>query len=96
LQQIDAAVLMTHHLGKDAQWLRVLAQAHPTLAYLAMIGPIKRRAWVIELMAEHNASDAHWCELKLNAPAGFDIGGDLPESVALSILAEAHQVLENH
>jgi xanthine dehydrogenase accessory factor len=29
----------------------------------------------------------------IHGPMGFDIGGDLPESVALSTLAECHQVL---
>ena len=92
----DAVVLMTHHLGKDAAWLHLLAEHHPQIPYIAMIGPLKRKEWVIDVCKNNHGLElaATWHENRLYSPAGFDIGGDTPESIALSILAQAHQVID--
>lgn len=84
---VDAAVVMSHNLQLDADVLQAL-QSTP-LDYLALLGPMHRKAQVLELAGLASAPDC-W---PLSSPAGFDIGGELPQSIALSIIAECHQYL---
>lgn len=94
VDKCDAAVLMTHHLGKDAAWLNVLSKHHECIRYIAMIGPLKRRDWVLDVcQKEFGMEDSTWLKARVYSPAGFEIGGDTPESVALSILAQAHKII---
>jgi len=88
LLDVDAAVVMTHNLSLDSDALCALQRA-PSLRYLALLGPPHRRDAVL-VAAGLNA--AHF-SVPLAGPAGLKLGGDLPESVALSILAEAHAAL---
>ncbi len=84
---VDAAVLMTHSVAMDAQALGGLQKVD--LRYLALLGPPHRRREVLELAG---LSDTD-LRCPLHGPAGLDIGADLPESIALAILAEAHACL---
>ena len=95
IESFDAVVLMTHHLGKDAAWLSYFATNAVDTTYIGMIGPMKRQAWVAEICrSEYGVVlDPQWLQQRVHSPAGFDIGGDTPESIALSILAQAHQQL---
>lgn len=97
LKKCDAIVLMTHHLGKDAAWLTLLEQhiSQAKKPYVAMIGPLKRREWVFDVCKKAYGLNAQstWLNSGVHSPAGLDIGGDTPESVALSILAQAHQAI---
>lgn len=90
-KQIDAAVLMTHNLNLDSAWLRLLHE-HNVGKYIGLLGPLERRGNVEALS---NISDKAWLMRQVNGPAGLDIGGELPESIALSILAQCHSVLHN-
>jgi xanthine dehydrogenase accessory factor len=90
-KQLDAAVLMTHNLNLDAAWLRLLHE-HNLAKYIGLLGPIERRGNV-ETLA--NIADIAWLARYVNGPVGLDIGGELPESIALSILAQCHSVLHN-
>lgn len=89
LSKIDAAIVMSHKLSLDASALVQLLPHQPR--YLALLGPQSRRERVLE-MAGLLENDL---PLPLSGPAGLYLGGDLPESVALSILAECHAVLHN-
>ena len=83
LDVIDAAVVMTHHLESDAEYLRQLC-GRP-LRYLGVLGPTARK---------ERLRDMAGCpERPLFGPVGLDIGAELPESIALSIAAEVHAVL---
>ncbi len=75
-----AVVLMTHNLSLDARLLPRLLRAGP--AYLGVLGPKQRlgRAGV-EAGMDFTCADIH-------SPAGLDLGGDAPECIALSIVAE--------
>ena len=84
---ICAAVLMSHHRTIDSTALNIL-KSHK-LKYIALLGPKHRKA---EIFALAEVTDADF-EGYFSSPAGFDIGGDLPESIALSIVAECHGVL---
>jgi xanthine dehydrogenase accessory factor len=91
LHSLDAAVLMTHNLHLDAAWLKCLHEFNQA-RYIGLLGPIERRSNVESLA---NITDENWLIRHVNGPAGLDIGGDLPESIALSILAQCHSVLHN-
>jgi len=86
-QRVDAAVLMSHNIELDACGLSDL---HNTgLQHIALLGPRQRYHQVLEQAGLTEA--ALGCPV--SGPAGFDIGGQLPESIALSILSECHAVL---
>jgi xanthine dehydrogenase accessory factor len=88
-EDADAAVLMTHNLSLDAKWLKHLHEINCT-KYIGLLGPLERRARV-ESLAE--ISDRAWLTRQVNGPVGLDIGGELPESIALAVLAQCHSVL---
>jgi len=83
LDQVDAAIVMTHHLESDAEYLRQLCGRR--LAYLGVLGPTARRER-LRGMAEYSGQ-------RLFGPVGLDIGAELPQAIALSIAAEVHAVL---
>lgn len=83
LDQIDAAVIMTHHLESDAEYLGQLCGK--PLKYLGLLGPMARKARLRDM-----AGCPHQ---PLFGPVGLDIGAELPASIALSIAAEVHAVL---
>ncbi len=91
LADINAAIIMAHHLENDAAYLRQLApllgdeQQPGSLSYLGVLGPAARRNKLCE-MAACSADSVH-------GPVGLDIGAELPEAIALSIAAEIHAKL---
>ena len=86
-ERIDAAVLMSHSVPLDA---KALAQLNGVpLRYLALLGPASRKAQVISLARLGPAG----LRQVLHGPAGLALGGELPESIALSILAQCHATL---
>jgi xanthine/CO dehydrogenase XdhC/CoxF family maturation factor len=72
------AVVQTHALAHDRDWLRALA-GQP-LAYIGLLGPRARK--------EHVLRELSLDGVNLFAPVGIDIGADGPEQVAVSIVAE--------
>ncbi len=96
----DAAIIMTHNLSLDAEALSLLSEIYqPTepsahqcqkLNYIGLLGPESRKRKVCMMANLHQA----FPEKLLHGPAGLDIGGEIPESIALSILSEIHQVIE--
>lgn len=85
LASIDAAILMTHNISLDAEAL--LALQSSSAHYIGLLGPVHRKQKVLQ----HAGLTV---DAAIYGPMGFDIGGDLPESVALSVLAQCHQVLQ--
>ncbi len=83
LPRIDAAVLMTHHLGHDRLYLSQVVEA--AVSYIGLLGPRARRD---RLLREIGVEDVF-----VFGPAGLDIGAEMPESIALSIIAEIHAFL---
>ncbi len=80
----DAAVIMSHHLPSDIDYARQLAAT--SVRYVGLLGPAERRS---EVLAQANIET----DSRFYGPAGLDIGADLPSTIALSILAEAHAAL---
>jgi len=91
LEELNAAIIMAHHLENDAAYLRQLApllgteQQPRSLAYLGVLGPAARRNKLCEM--------AGCSSERVHGPVGLDIGAELPEAIALSIAAEVHAVM---
>jgi xanthine/CO dehydrogenase XdhC/CoxF family maturation factor len=88
LDKYAAAIVMSHHLDSDREYLRALAAS--AVPYVGLLGPAARRE---KLLADLGA-DAAPLKSRLRAPVGLDIGGRAPESIALSIVGEVHAFLE--
>lgn len=86
-KRIEAAILMAHSVTIDARALAILS--HAPLRYLAALGPRHRFADILQ-HAGIRTSDLPFA---IASPAGLPIGGRLPESIALSILAGVHSAL---
>ena len=86
-KDVNAAILMSHSVAIDAQALKALAETK--IKYLALLGPNNRKQQVISQAEVEEKSLA----FTFSGPAGLEIGGTLPESIALSILTECHASL---
>ena len=80
--------LMTHNYEHDRIILKQIFK-HP-IKYLGMLGP---RARSERLLSEIERENIRIPWETLHFPMGLDIGGDTPQAVALSALAEAQAVL---
>ncbi len=84
LRQFAAAVVMSHHLPSDLEYLRVLGAS--SLAYVGLLGPPARR----EKLLSELGPEAELLRSRLRAPVGLNLGGRAPEAIALAIVAEIH------
>jgi len=87
--KVNFAVLMSHNVELDTQALSSLASSE--INHIALLGPKKRFEDVVA------GCDVDRSNIKpnLSGPAGLDIGGDLPTSIALSIVAKFHGIAFN-
>lgn len=76
-----AVLLMTHNFHRDADLLARIG-ALP-FAYIGVLGPRRR---TLELLAREGMPPESLAAL--HAPPGLDIGGETPEEIALSVVAE--------
>ena len=83
-----AAVVMSHHYPRDLAYVRALLATDA--AYTGVLGP---RARSERMLAEMSADERKRAEGRMFAPIGLDIGGDGPEVIALSIVAEVSAVV---
>ncbi len=87
----DAVVLMTHSYEQDRALLVATLPLGPK--YLGLLGARHRSSLLVsEAAAMLGRPVAECCE-RLFAPVGMDLGGDGPEAIALSIIAEVHGVV---
>ena len=87
LTAFDAAIVMTHNFLHDLALLAVLLPS--AIPYIGLLGPKDRGD---ELMWQLGTVPAEQ-RAKLHNPIGLDIGGETPEEIALSIIAEVQAVL---
>lgn len=87
LDRYAATIVMSHHLVSDRQYLRQLAKSR--IPYIGLLGPVDRRRRLLDELGDLSEK----LESRLHGPAGLDIGGRGPASIALSIVAEMHQEL---
>ncbi len=99
LRPTDVAAVMSHSLEQDTRALRGLVDRE--LAYLGVLGPRTRTEEMVKGLAEATQNEekaarrlaTKWM-VQLHAPMGLDLGGDGAAAVALSILAEMQQKLQ--
>jgi xanthine dehydrogenase accessory factor len=84
LSRFSAAVVMSHHLSSDLEYLRALSMS--PLPYIGLLGPAARRE---KLLSELGA-EAQRLRPRLHSPVGLNLGGRTPEAIALAIVAEIH------
>ncbi len=87
LRQFDAAIVMSHHLATDRSYLELLAATE--IIYIGLLGPKERRMRLMQDLGD----TATRLDARLSGPAGLDIGGRGPASIALSIVSEMHTKL---
>ena len=85
-----AAVVMSHHFGRDTEYVRALLRS--SIAYVGVLGPRARAERMLAELAARGECDAGHSDT-LFAPVGLDLGGDGPEAIALAIIAEVSAVM---
>ncbi len=91
IQFADVAVVMSHNYIYDLAVLHLLA--HLPMKYVGVLGPKKRTD---KLFAELRSNGVEISDDFLNrvyAPMGLDIGAELPDEIALSVLSEIRAVM---
>ncbi len=86
LQQVDGVVIAHHNVRLDAAAIAALQEKNMRKPYIGLLGPAKRKA---DVLACAGLQEAQLC-YPIAGPMGLALGGDLPENIALSILAECH------
>ncbi len=81
-----AVVIMNHHYETDREALAFVLPHR--VAYVGMLGPRKRTERILQELAEEGTTFSDEELSALHAPAGLDLGSEIPEQIALSILAE--------
>lgn len=89
LNQADAVIIMHHNVKLDTEALLSLYTCKAK--YIGILGPQHRT----EKLVSENQIMLSKLSAPLANPIGLDLGGDLPESIALSILSQAHAVIED-
>jgi xanthine dehydrogenase accessory factor len=96
----DAAILVTHSFEQDSRILASLLAREVLPAYLGILGPQRRTrevlaqaARLLGLACTHEQIE-QWLS-QLHAPTGLDLGAETPAAIALSIVAEIQQTLNN-
>ena len=87
--------VMSHSLTQDRARLAVLLEHSAQCRYLGQLGPRYRTERLIKEISEASA-DPHVLSdgiSKLHYPIGYKLGGDGPEALALSIMAQISAVI---
>jgi xanthine dehydrogenase accessory factor len=90
LQTTDAIVVMTHKIEYDERYLKQLTQS--TAQYIGLLGPAARRDRLLTSLEE---AEEKLIRDRTFGPVGLDIGGELPEEIALSLVAQIQATLFN-
>ena len=85
LNPFDAAIVMSHHLASDRQYLCTLADS--SIDFIGLLGPPHRRD---RLLREVGAVGEQLAP-RLRSPVGKRIGGRGPAAIALEVAAELQQ-----
>ncbi|MEO5903649.1 MAG: XdhC family protein [Gemmatimonadaceae bacterium] len=84
-----ASVVMSHHYARDLEYVRSLLESG--VAYIGILGPQARTERMFAEIAAMNANSAP-SRNSVFGPIGLDLGGDGPDAIALSVIAEVSAV----
>jgi xanthine/CO dehydrogenase XdhC/CoxF family maturation factor len=87
-RHFDAVLVMNHNFELDARCLHHLAES--SAGYVGLLGPPARRD---ALLGEIGDIAATQLEPRLYAPVGLRLGGEGPEAIALSVVAQLQHYL---
>lgn len=90
VDDLTAFVLMNHNYDRDKAMLS--SALNSKAFYVGALGPKKRTQQILEELG--NPFSGEQLSL-LRSPAGLDIGGDTPETIAIAIIAEIQSVLKH-
>lgn len=90
LRARTAGVVMSHHFGRDTDYVRALLAA--SVAYVGVLGPRARTERMLAELATRGDAPPDNSDA-LFGPVGLDLGGDGPEAIALAIIAEVSAVM---
>ena len=88
LQSVDAIVAMGHNITFDAEAMKVAQQS--SAKYVGLLGPTHRKKIVFD---EAGLTESE-LSIAVDGPMGIDIGGEVPEAIALSVVAGIHANME--
>jgi len=91
LNQETLCVIMTHHYIHDLPLLKGAIQA--SCRYIGLLGPKKRADKILSDLVSEGLMISSTTRDQLHAPVGLNLGGDTPQSVALSIVSEIQAFL---
>jgi len=86
-------LLMTHNYNYDMAMLRQLLGKNVT--YIGMLGPKKKRERMLNELKDEGSNFTEQQLSVLHSPVGLDIGAEISEEIALSILAEIKAMFAN-
>ncbi|NVO86216.1 XdhC family protein [Hymenobacter terrestris] len=86
------ALLMTHNYYYDLAVLRHLLP-DATTPYIGLLGPRKKYERLLQDLVKETPDAAARLHSRLHSPIGLNLGGETPEEIALSIVAEIQAVL---
>jgi len=86
-------LLMTHNYNYDMAMLRQLLGK--TVTYIGMLGPKKKRERMLNELKDEGSNFTEQQLSVLHSPVGLDIGAEISEEIALSILAEIKAMFAN-
>ena len=86
IDERTVAVVMTHNFLRDKEYLRALIGS--PAAYVGMLGPGARTQRLLMELADEGVVLADTDRERIHGPAGLDLGGEGPEEIAESIVAE--------
>ncbi len=79
---------MSHRFADDLEFLATLLGAHPSPAYIGLLGPRRRADRMLAELAERGLRPTPKQSATIRTPVGLDLGSNSPETIALSIIAE--------
>ncbi|MDJ0654549.1 MAG: XdhC family protein [Xanthomonadales bacterium] len=82
IERCFAVVVMSHSFAADLRFLNTVADVD--IPYVGVLGPVARRQMLLEQMGDKGPP----LESRLRGPIGLDLGGELPEEIALSVVSE--------
>ena len=89
VKQRFAAIVMSHNLARDRDYLHALLKSDVT--YLGVLGPRARTERMLTELIAREGSLPH-IDDRFFSPVGMDIGGEGPDAIALSIIAQVAAV----